>query len=107
VREATSAGRVLRLLGLGVRAGGVLPGVEGTRALLRRGDCRAVVVASDASPRARQKAVAEAARRGVPVIAGPDAGSLGASLGRPPVMVVGIRDRHLAEGVAAAAAQTA
>ena len=97
--ETSRQHRLVRLLGLGFRGGLVLAGVDGTDALLRRGDCQAVVVASDASPRAREKAVGTALRRGVPVVTGPDAGTLGASLGKPPVMIAGIRDRQLAQGI--------
>jgi hypothetical protein len=32
-------------------------------------------------------------------VAGPDAAAIGARLGRPPVMAVGVRDRGLAEGI--------
>jgi hypothetical protein len=46
-----------------------------------------------------------ARQTGVPVVPGPDAATLGARLGRPPVMVVGVRDRSLAAGIVAAAAR--
>ncbi len=101
--EASRSERLVRLLGLGFRGGLVVAGVDGTDALIRRGECQAVVVASDASPRAREKAVSAALRRGVPVVTGPDAGTLGAALGKPPVMIAGIRDRQLAEGILAVA----
>ncbi len=95
--------RLVRLLGLGIRGGLVLPGVDGTGALLRRGGCEVVVVASDVSRRAREKTVQAARRRGVPVVIGPEAGVLGAALGRPPVMIAGVRDRELARGILAVA----
>ena len=37
----------------------------------------------------------------VPVLVGPDADSLGARLGRPATMVVGVQDRALAAGILA------
>ena len=46
------SGGVLGLLGLGVRAGQVVIGVDGTRRGLQAGQVRCVVVAADASPRA-------------------------------------------------------
>ncbi len=94
---------LLRLIGLGVSGGLALPGVDLTCAWVRQGKCKVVVVAVDASRRARQKVVQPAQRAGVPVVTGPDAETLGARLGRPPVMVVGVRDRSLAAGIIAAA----
>lgn len=96
---------MLGLIGLGVRGGLALPGVDVTCAWVRQGKCSAVIVAADASRRATIKVVGPARRAGVPVITGPDAETLGARLGRPPVMVVGVRDRSLAAGIIAAAAQ--
>ena len=94
---------VLGLLGLGVRAGSVVIGVDAVRAALQAGKCACVVVASDATPRADEKVVRLARAKGVPLVDGPSATVLGERLGRPPVMVVGIRDRALAAGVQGAA----
>jgi len=94
---------LLGLLGLGLRAGHVVIGVDAVRSALQGGRCACVVVAADAGPRAQEKVVRLARAKGIPLVAGPDAESLGARLGRPPVMVVGIRDRALAEGVQGAA----
>ena len=58
-----------------------------------------VVVADDASPRAMDKVVRLAAARKVPLVAGPSAAAIGAQLGKPPVMAVGVRDRALADGI--------
>jgi ribosomal protein L7Ae-like RNA K-turn-binding protein len=99
--------RLQRLLGLGLRAGSVVIGVEGVRAGIRRGRCRLVVLARDASPRARQRLERLAAARGVPQVVGPPAAELGAWLGRPPVMAVGVGARELARGLAAVAGDQA
>ena len=96
--------RLLGLLGLGLRGGMATPGVDGTRALLQRGGCRAVVIAADASPRAMMKVERLAMATGIPIVRGPAAETIGARLGRPPVMVVGVRDRALAAGIVAATA---
>jgi ribosomal protein L7Ae-like RNA K-turn-binding protein len=58
-----------------------------------------VVVAADASPRAVEKVVRLAAAKGVPLLPGPSAAAIGAQLGKPPVMAVGVRDRALAGGM--------
>lgn len=96
-----SAERLLGLLGLGARGGRVVLGVDGTRAMLQRGDGLLVVLASDASPRAVEKVARLANGRGLPIVTGPTADELGARLGRPPVMAVGVRDRALAKGILA------
>ena len=93
------SGGVLGLLGLGLRAGHVVIGVDGVRRALQARQVRCVVVASDASPRAVDKVVRLAEGQGVPLVPGPDAAAIGRQLGRPPVMVVGVRDRALADGV--------
>ncbi|HEU5171434.1 MAG TPA: ribosomal L7Ae/L30e/S12e/Gadd45 family protein [Gemmatimonadales bacterium] len=94
---------LLGLVGLGYRGRLVAVGVEAVRQELRRGRLRCVVVAADASPRTVDKVVRLAAAKQVPLVRGPSAGAIGARLGRPPVMAVGVRDRGLAEGVLRAA----
>lgn len=96
--------RLLGLLGLGARGGNLVIGVEAVRQALRAGKCVVVVVADDASPRAVEKAVRLAEARGIPCVRGVKAAALGDRLGRPPVMVVGVRETALARGVIAAAA---
>jgi ribosomal protein L7Ae-like RNA K-turn-binding protein len=93
------SGGVLGLLGLGLRAGHVVIGVDGVRRALQARQVRCVVVASDASPRAVDKVVRLAEGQGVPMVPGPDAAAIGRQLGRPPVMVAGVRDRALADGM--------
>jgi ribosomal protein L7Ae-like RNA K-turn-binding protein len=90
---------LIGLLGLGLRAGGVIIGVEAVRRSLQAGECRCLVVAADASQRALEKTVRLARARGVPTVDGPAAHELGARLGKPPVMVVGVRDPDLAGGI--------
>jgi ribosomal protein L7Ae-like RNA K-turn-binding protein len=94
---------VLGLLGLGLRGRNVAVGVEAVRKELQGNRLGCVVVASDASPRAVEKVVRLAEARRVPLVRGPSAGDIGARLGRPPVMEVGVRDRGLAQGVLRAA----
>jgi ribosomal protein L7Ae-like RNA K-turn-binding protein len=91
--------RLVRLLGLGVRAGRVVLGVAGVRARLQRDALRCVVLAADASPRTRDKVERLARARGVPIVQGPRALELGAGLGRPPLQAVGVEDAGLARGL--------
>ena len=92
--------RLLGLLGLGYRAGRVVVGVDAVRKELQAGKCWCVVVAEDASPRAIEKVVRLAEAKGVPLLAGTRAPKRSArSWARPPVMVVGVRDRALAGGM--------
>jgi ribosomal protein L7Ae-like RNA K-turn-binding protein len=94
--------RLLRLLGLGFRARQVVIGVEQVRAELKAGTVQCVVVASDVSPRAEDKVVRLATGKGIRLLAGPSAEAIGARLGKPPVMVAGVLDRALAQGLASA-----
>ncbi len=73
------------------------------RVTLQAGKVVCVVVASDVSPRAQEKVVRLAAAKGVPLLAGPSAEAIGARLGKPGVMVAGVLDRALAQGLAEAA----
>jgi ribosomal protein L7Ae-like RNA K-turn-binding protein len=91
--------RLLGLLGLGYRSGGVVVGVDAVRKALQAGKCWCVVVAEDASPRAIDKLVRLASAKGVRLVEGPSAEAIGARLGKPPVMAVGVRDRALAGGM--------
>jgi ribosomal protein L7Ae-like RNA K-turn-binding protein len=91
------------LLGLGVRAGNVILGVDGLRNALQHDEVLCVVLASDLSERAMEKVGRLALGKGLPVLAGPDALTLGDRLGRPPVQAVGVKDRALADGVVRAA----
>lgn len=95
---------VLGLLGLGIRAGNVVVGVDAVRRSLQARECKCIVVARDASQRAREKVVRLATAIGVPQVEGPEAALLGARLGKPPVMVAGVRDAALADGIVRAGA---
>ncbi len=91
----------LGLLGLGARARRLAIGVEAAREALRRGIAEAVVLPADASERAREKLAPLAMHREVAVLVGPDAATLGAALGHPPVHGVAVLDRPLARGLKA------
>ena len=93
--------RIVRLLGLGLRAGNVVIGVAGVRAALQRGQVACVVLAHDVSPRTIEKVERLAAARKIPVLRGPAAEELGAGLGRAPVQAVGVTDAALARGLIA------
>ena len=90
---------LIGLIGLGYRGGRIIVGVDGVRKEVQAGKCWCVVVAEDASPRAVDKVVRLAAAKGVPLVPGPSAAAIGAQLGKPPVMAVGVRDRALASGM--------
>jgi ribosomal protein L7Ae-like RNA K-turn-binding protein len=90
---------LLGLLGLGYRGRRVVVGVDAVRKELQAGKCWCVVVAEDASPRAVEKVVRLATAKSVPIVRGPRAVAIGAQLGKPPVMAVGVRDRALASGM--------
>jgi ribosomal protein L7Ae-like RNA K-turn-binding protein len=96
--------RLLGLLGLGYRGRRIVVGVDAVRKDLQAGKCWCVVLAEDVSPRAIEKVVRLATAKGVPLLPGPRAAAIGAQLGKPPVMAVGVRDRALASGMVQLAA---
>lgn len=93
--------KIVRLLGLGLRAGNVVVGVAGVRAGLQRGKISCVVLAADASQRTIEKVARLAEAKQVPTLRGPSATELGAGLGKPPVQAVGVSDPALARGLIA------
>ena len=93
--------RLVRLLGLGLRAGNVVIGVAGVRAGLQRGTVACVVIAQDVAQRTVEKVVRLAEAKNIPVLRGPVAAELGAGLGKPPVQAVGVSDPALARGLIA------
>jgi len=95
---------VLGYLGLGIRAGSVVVGVDAVRRSLQAREVRCIVVARDASQRAKEKVLRLAVALGIPQVEGPGAAELGAKLGKPPVMVAGVRDAALADGIVRAGA---
>jgi len=95
---------VLGYLGLGIRAGSVVVGVDAVRRSLQAREIRCIVVARDASQRAKEKVLRLATALGIPQVEGPGAAELGAKLGKPPVMVAGVRDAALADGIVRAGA---
>ena len=90
---------LLGLIGLGYRGRRIVVGVDPVRKELQAGKCWCVVLAEDASPRAVEKVVRLATAKGIPLLPGPRAAAIGAQLGKPPVMAVGVRDRALASGM--------
>jgi ribosomal protein L7Ae-like RNA K-turn-binding protein len=91
--------RIRDLVGLGIRARSVTIGSRETRAALHRGAIRAVLVATDGSPRDRERLARIAQEAGVPVRAVAVRAELGAWTGRASVAVLGIRDGRLASRI--------
>jgi ribosomal protein L7Ae-like RNA K-turn-binding protein len=87
------------LLGLGYRSRRLSVGVDRVRRALQQDEVHCVVVAEDASERALEKVVRLARGKRIPLVVGPDAARLGQTVGKPPVMVVGVRERALAQGI--------
>ncbi len=95
------AHRVLGLIGLGVRGGGAVVGVELVREAAKKGKLALAVIAPDASRHslAKVRPLLEAKR--VRIIEGPGARRLGAAVGRESTAAVGVLDRNLAKGILA------
>jgi len=95
--------KLLGLIGLGVRGRGAVVGVEQVRTAAQRGTLALAVVAPDASAHSRNKVLPMLRAKGIFVVEGPRAGSLGQAVGRESAAAVGIVDRDLARGIRAAA----
>ena len=93
--------RVLRLVGLGVRARGAVVGVEQVREAARKGKLELAVVARDASEHSVKKVVPLLEARRVRILRSPSAIDLGHAVGREQTAAVGIVDRQLAKGIRA------
>ena len=91
--------RVLRLIGLGVRARTVVVGVEQVRAAAKKGNLVFALVAPDASENSRDKVVPLLRARRVKFVEGPTAAQLGAAVGREQTAAVGVTDAQLARGI--------
>ena len=93
--------RVLGLIGLGVRGGGAVVGVELVREAAKRGNLALAVVAPDASRHSLAKVTPLLTAKRVRIIEGPDARQLGAAVGRVSTAAIGVVDRNLAKGILA------
>lgn len=74
-------------------------GVDRVRRALQQDELHCVVIAADATGRVEDKVVRLARARRVPLVQGPSARQLGATVGKPPVMAVGVEERALAAGI--------
>jgi ribosomal protein L7Ae-like RNA K-turn-binding protein len=97
--EQSVAKRLLRLIGLGVRARNVVVGVEQVRTAAKKGSLEFAVVAPDASANSREKIVPLLRARRVKFVEGPTAAELGAAVGREQTAAVGVVDPQLARGI--------
>jgi ribosomal protein L7Ae-like RNA K-turn-binding protein len=95
----TTGERILRLIGLGVRSGGVVVGVERVRTAAKSGSLRLAIVAADASANSLEKVVPLLSARGIRFIEVPSAARLGAIVGREQTATVGVTDAQLAKGI--------
>jgi ribosomal protein L7Ae-like RNA K-turn-binding protein len=97
--NAVALERAYRLLGLGVRARGVIVGVEQVRDAAKRNRLVLALVATNASPNSLKKVVPLLNARRVRFIEVSSAEELGRAVGREQTTVVGVLDRRLADGI--------
>ncbi|NUQ21701.1 MAG: hypothetical protein HOQ09_12195 [Gemmatimonadaceae bacterium] len=97
--SAADRGRLLRLVGLGVRGRGAIVGVEQVRENAKKNKVAFAVVAMDASRHSLDKVVPLLNARRVRFVEVPSAAELGGAVGRETTAVVGIVDRQLAKGI--------
>lgn len=91
--------KILRLVGLGVRARTAVVGVDQVRRAAERGRVRVALVAADVSHNSRDKVLPLLRARRVPVIKLPSSARLGAAAGRANTAAIGVTDAELARGI--------
>ncbi len=91
--------RILNLLGLGARAGSVLPGTERVREAVRHDEVKFVILAADASDNSRYKLLPLLEGKGVPFTTRFERTQLGIAIGRSPMSAVGVVDQALAKRI--------
>ena len=92
-------GRLLRLVGLGLRGRGAVVGVERVREGVKKNKVAFAIVAADASRNSLDKIVPLLNARRIRFVEVPSAAELGGIAGRESAAVVGIVDRQLAKGI--------
>ena len=92
-------GRLLRLVGLGLRGRGAVVGVERVREGVKKNKVAFAVVAADASRNSLDKIVPLLNARRIRFVEVPSAAELGGVAGRESAAVIGIVDRQLAKGI--------
>ncbi len=97
--SAVDRGRLLRLVGLGVRGRGAVIGVEQVREGAKKNKVAFAIVAMDASRHSLDKVIPLLNARRVRFVEVPSAAELGGAVGRETTAVVGIVDRQLAKGI--------
>jgi ribosomal protein L7Ae-like RNA K-turn-binding protein len=94
-------GRLLRLVGLGLRGRGAVVGVERVREGVKKNKVAFAIVAADASRNSLDKIVPLLNARRIRFVEVPSAAELGGVAGRESAAVIGIVDRQLAKGIRA------
>jgi ribosomal protein L7Ae-like RNA K-turn-binding protein len=92
-------GRLLRLVGLGLRGRGAVVGVERVREGVKKNKVAFAIVAADASRNSLDKIVPLLNARRIRFVEVPSAAELGGVAGRESAAVIGIVDRQLAKGI--------
>jgi len=92
----------LSLVGLAHRAGRLAVGTHAVKDAARLGELEAVVMARDATDNARERVLPLMKACGVPVVTCDSAAALGRAVGRPRLVVVGLKDAGFAGRVLAA-----
>lgn len=93
--------KLLGLLGLGIRGGLAIVGVDRVREAAHGGTLRFAVIAEDASHHSREKVERLLVAKGIKTVMIDSASMLGAAAGRESTAVIGVVDAQLAKGIRA------
>ena len=97
--------KIVALAGLGLKGGNLVVGVDAVREAIMKERIRLVLIAADASARARERIVTPARLRSIPLVEVNSALEFGARLGKSVVMVAGVKDAGLAREILEVAAK--
>lgn len=100
--EAAEA-KVLRLLGLAMRAGALASGFDAAAAALDRGEVRLLLLAEETGASSKKKILRRAEEAGCPVYLIRDAEALARVTGAGRRSIVGVKDKNFAAGMCKAA----
>lgn len=96
-----SSDRVLSMLGLARRAGAVSMGAFMTERLIQSGECKLLILATDAAGNNRKKFRGSASYYKLPLIEYSTKEELSRALGRENVVVAGVSDANFAKAIQA------
>ena len=90
--------KLLSMLGLALRAGRLVSGVQAVEIALKKGECKLVIIDEDASDNTKKQMADACAFKKTPLIT-VSASSLGNAIGKPGRMIAAVTDTSFADRI--------